>query len=375
MPSYRTRAPKKKKARAPPPRKGLPRDRRKLLRFVAAGSAKDYDRLAAAAKRLRDQRPPYVDPIALDQIARADKVAAVENVAATRQGDSSPFLDALSWVLEKVPLGNWSWPVAAAQSAIKAQRGGALTETDERYARLVGATYGGTAVRPYVVDHWQRQAAFDSEYCTVWDAPDGHRLITVRGTEGFADLTQDALLAMLGTTTDAISDDLLSILAATPRTTVVDLAAHSLGTALALDAYKSPAIYNRIHETFLYNPAYSPLVRGSADAYERDSSVRYFVNLHDLASMGSFGHRSPANAVFRTTGTISSAHELAQWQGSGIHSQHFRSPASTTHHATVAVYGQDPGAPKEESNVAANPPPELAAEPVPQVAFDFSLDD
>ena len=115
-------------------------------------------------------------------------------------------------------------------------------------------------------------------------------------------------------------------------------------------------------------------MRGSADAYERDSSVRYFVNLHDLASMGSFGHRSPANAVFRATGSIGTAHELAQWQGSGIHSPHFRSPAATAQHATAAVYG-DAQAFKEDAEAAEGP--ELAAATVPpiaQVAFDFSLD-
>ena len=206
MPSYRTRTPKpKKRSGGTRKHKGLPQDRRKLLQFVARGSVKDYERLAAAAKRLRSSRPPYIDERSLELLAQADKVAVVDEVQQSRQEHQSPFLEALSWLFEKIPLGNWAWPIAAAQSAIKSQKTGALNETDEQYARLVGATYGVPERRPYVLDHWRRQAAYDTEYCSVWDSPDNHRLIAVRGTQDAGDMLQDALLALLGHTSTNVS--------------------------------------------------------------------------------------------------------------------------------------------------------------------------
>ena len=47
------------------------------------------------------------------------------------------FSDALSWILDKVPLGNWLWPVAATQGALKAHKGDSENEVDAEYARLV----------------------------------------------------------------------------------------------------------------------------------------------------------------------------------------------------------------------------------------------
>ena len=35
-----------------------------------------------------------------------------------------------------------------------------------------------------------------------------------------------------------------------------------LGAALALQAYSNKTVYDKIHETNLYNPAYSPFLRG-----------------------------------------------------------------------------------------------------------------
>ena len=87
-----------------------------------------------------------------------------------------------------------------------------------------------------------------------------------------------------------------------------------------------------------YNPAYSPLLQGSADAYERDSNVRYFINTNDLVSMGSFGHQAPSNVVFRSAG-ITDAHALAQWQGSGAYQDPiYHSPPETRVHAHKAVF-------------------------------------
>ena len=345
MPTYKTRAkrPQKKKPVGRGTKKGMPQDSRKLLRWAGRGSVKDYTRLAEAAKKLRHTLPAFIDGEAFEKLLRVDRLLMIEEIQAAEQHDLSAgaFLDAVSWVLDKVPWGNWLWPVSAAQSAIKAQKGDALNEVDEQYARLVGATYGPTDNRPYVIDHWRRQTQFDSGYISVWDNPDGHRVICIRGTEGGVDIAQDALIALIGTSTDAVGREILSILAATPESVVVDLAAHSLGTSLALASYGGQqSTFDRIHETYMYNPAYSPLVRGTSDAYEGDSSVRYFINLNDLVSMGSLGHDAPSNVVFRSEGSPLSAHKLAQWQGSGVHTPQYHAPPEGRVHAHKAVFGE-----------------------------------
>ena len=367
--------------------KGMPKDPRKLLRWAGRGTVKDYTRLAEAAKKLRNSLPAFIDGVAFEKLTRVDRLLMIEEIQASEQHDLSAglFLDAVAWVLDKIPWGNWLWPVTASQSAIKAQKGDGLNEVDEQYARLVGATYGPLEDRPYVLDHWRRQVQFDSKYISVWDSPDGHRVICIRGTEGGIDIAQDALIALIGTSTDAVGSQLLSILAATPESVVVDLAAHSLGTSLALAAYGgSGSTFDRIHESYLFNPAYSPLVRGTADAYERDSSVRYFINLNDAVSMGSYGHRSPSNVVFRSEGSVLTAHKLAQWQGSGVHTPQFHAPPETRVHAHKAVFGRQ--APEEDLGLVlkedyvgtgGEDPPSAdadAEEPLDQVPFDFGAD-
>ena len=228
----------------------------------------------------------------------------------------------MNWLLDKVPFGNWIWPISAAQSSINSLKGDGLNEVDEQYARLVGATYGPIEERPYVVDHWKRQVQFDSSYVSVWDNPDLHRLVAIRGTQGTGqDIGEDILVGITGRSTNVIGNELLQILAATPESVTVDLAAHSLGTSLALESYKDRTIYNAIHETYLYSPAYSPFLRGATDAYERDENVRYFINTRDAVSMGGLGHRAPANVVFRSSGNPISAHKLAQWQGSSAYQE------------------------------------------------------
>ena len=69
----------------------------------------------------------------------------------------------------------------------------------------------------------------------------------------------DINIARWGTTVDAVGRDLQNILDDTEPSRIVDVGAHSLGTVLALEAYKNnPDLQNRIHITRLYNPAYNP---------------------------------------------------------------------------------------------------------------------
>ena len=102
----------------------------------------------------------------------------------------------------------------AAQSAINAQKGDSLNEVDEQYARLVGATYKSVEQRPFIIDHWRRQVDFDSEYVSVWDSLDGHRLIAVRGTSGTGtDIGEDILVGITGSSTNLIGNRLLEVIA------------------------------------------------------------------------------------------------------------------------------------------------------------------
>ena len=344
MPSYKTRRsdkPAKKKARKYAKR--LPLDPTKRLRWAARGTVKDYERLRELAKRARASLPAHFDRDAFERLLHVDRLTMIEEIQAAEEHNISAgwFLASVNWVLDKVPFGNWIWPVAAAQSAINSQKGDGLNEVDEQYARLVGATYGSVDERPFVIDHWKRQVQFDSAYISVWDNPDQHRLIAVRGTQGSGlDIGEDILVGLTGRSTDLISKELLQIVAATPEGVVVDLAAHSLGTSLTLQAYGNKTVYNAIHETYLYSPAYSPFLKGLTDGYERDENVRYFINTRDVVSLGGMGHRAPSNVVFRSGGNPISAHNLAQWQGAYSYQEPiYHAPPETRVHAHKAVYG------------------------------------
>ena len=119
----------------------------------------------------------------------------------------------------------------------------------------------------------------------------------------------------------------------------MDLAAHSLGTSFALEAFNADReTWDRVHETYLYNPAYSPLLRGSADSFEQTESVRYFINLGDPVSVGGIGHSGPSNVVYKQPGTKAGAfnHDLNQWQGSAEHHVQYNAPPERRVHAVHA---------------------------------------
>ena len=328
---------------------------------------------------MRHSLPAYIDGTAFEQLLHVDRLTMIEQIQAAEEHNVSAgwFLDAVNWLFDKVPWGNWLWPVSAAQATINAQKGDSLNEVDEQYARLVGATYGTIDERPYVIDHWKRQVEFDSSYVSVWDNPDGHRLIAVRGTQGTGqDIGEDILIGLTGQSTDVIGNELLQILAATPESVVVDLAAHSLGTSLSLQAYGDSTVYDGIHETYLYNPAYGPLVRGSSTAFEQDPNVRFFMNTRDVVSIGGLGHRAPANVVYRSAGNPISAHSLAQWQGSTSYQEPiYHSPPEARKHAHKAVFGpleRHVNEVNEDATGEGESAVELPAEqPAAPPAFDF----
>ena len=375
MPTYRTRTTGKKAARKQKYPKRLPRDPRKLFRWAARGSNKDYDKLRALARKARHSMPSHIDREAYGRLENVDRLLMIEEIQAHEQHDVSAglFLDAANWLLDKVPWGNWLWPVSAAQSTINAQKGDGLNEVDEQYARLVGATYGNIDDRPFIIDHWRRQVQFDSSYVSVWDNLDGHRLIAVRGTQGTGtDIGEDILVGLTGRSTNLIGSELLEIIAATPEGIVMDLAAHSLGTSLALESYGSNSIYDRIHETYLYNPAYSPFLRGKTDAYEKDAAVRYFINVKDVVSIGGSAHKAPRNVVYRSEGNVASAHKLAQWQGASSYQDPiYHAPPETRVHAhkqALQFVNELPEPPVPENTI----PVSAVTEPVGTAGtFDF----
>ena len=187
MPTYRTKTHgKKKPKRIRKFPKRLPKDPKKLFRWAAKGNDDDYAKLRKLARKARNSVPNTIDRNAYEKLTNVDRLEMIEEIQAAENHDVSAgfFLDAVNWLFDKIPLGNWAWPVVAAQTSINSLKGDGLNEVDEQYARLVGATYGNVEDRPYVIDHWRRQTQFDSEYISVWDNLDGHRLIAVRGTKG-----------------------------------------------------------------------------------------------------------------------------------------------------------------------------------------------
>ena len=143
MPNYRRRgkqanAAKRKKPKYP---KRLPRDPVKLLRWAARGTVKDYARLRDLAKKARASLPAHIDRAAFDRLLSVDRLTMIEEIQAAEEHNISAgwFLDAVNWLFDKVPFGNWLWPVSAAQSSINALKGDGLNEVDEQYARLATA--------------------------------------------------------------------------------------------------------------------------------------------------------------------------------------------------------------------------------------------
>ena len=316
MPLYKSRKLKKKQETERRVRHRLTRDRRKLMLWAVQGSLTDYDRLRSGAVEFAPAKPEYIRNDEVNKLEHIDRNKMLGAIQKDRKRGGF-FVDALSWLLDKIPFRKWSWSINLAQALLKPFKGSNLTEVDEQYARLVQAGYKDD--RPASREHWVRQPQFDSSYISVWDNPDGHRVVVVRGTKkSWTDVGEDALIAIRGAPLNAIGKELRKVVDATPRGTIMDLAAHSLGTSLALVAYNSdPEIQRRIHETYLYNPAYTPFSKSITDKYEKDDSVRYFINLGDTVSLGGLSNKGPSNVVYRTPRSLNPMknHVVQQWAG------------------------------------------------------------
>ena len=333
MPRYTTKRRRSVQRNVARIKKSVSRDRRRMLHWAARGTHADYDKLRKHAKKVVDRTPSYVDAAHVQDIA--DKGS--RRHLAERVHDSS-FLDSLAWLIDQVPGGSWNWIKQAAQGALKPFRGDDINEQDEVYALLLDQAY-----KDDPKDHmgqWVRVPELGSDYVQVFDSPDQHRYVAVRGTKLHGtwqelgnDLREDAGLAVGLDPTNIVGDELQRILDHTRPGTIVDVGGHSLGTSLIGKAFEeNPELQDRIQQTYLFNPVFSPLaLTGNAlDKFEADERIRWFIDLLDPVSIGNLGTAGPSNAVYRTNFSWNpiGPHDLAAW-GNGMELQDVTNQKST----------------------------------------------
>jgi hypothetical protein len=334
MPRYKSRsksraAREKKRIRAQ-----VPRDKRKLSHWAVRGTAKDYQKLRDHAAKHADTKPSYVTDRAVNLFKNATRRSLIE---ATHERDNHWFTDGLAWMLDKVPSGiGLNWVKKIGQSALKPFRGDSIDEVDMQYARLVDEAYKDEGSRDNAFEHWDRQSEFDSDYMSVYDNQDGHRFVAVRGTKmNMQDLREDMDIGIHGRPDNLIGSELKRILDNTEPGRTVDVGGHSLGTSLILTAFDNDdQLQNRVHQTYLYNPAVSPISteENVTQKYEHDERVRYFIDLLDPVSVGNLGEIGPTNVVYRTSYLNPlHSHQLSQWGGESGLTEHDDALLQTEH--------------------------------------------
>ena len=226
MPKYKTKKVRTAIRRRTASIKAVPRDKRQLLRWVRTGTPKDYEKLNKLASRKLLEVPEWVDMDTVKKLGKVGQIGLnkmVKDQKPERPSDEQAHYlggkfmhkvtDALSWLISEVGGGKDSpipWLGYLPQYALKPFRGEYETEVDTQYARLLSGGYKHVGNRPADVLGWKRVPKWDSRYVSVWDNPDGHRFIAVRGTD-FAhmhDVKHDISIARFGTTTDEIGPDL-----------------------------------------------------------------------------------------------------------------------------------------------------------------------
>ena len=317
MPKYSAKRVKKRARARKKATRGFTRDKRILKRWAVAGTHKDYAKLRRHAERQSDSAPSYVLPSTMEDLRSVDRRRMIELIHDEPHGGGM-FMDGLNWLLDQAPSGSWGWLSGLARAASKPWQGDSLTETDSEYAKLIDATYKED--RPELVENWRRLAWADGKYCSAWESADGHVVIAVRGTKPthWEDLAQDMRILGVGSPTDAVSQEFRRIMNSVGPDKTVDVASHSLGTSLTLVAYdQNPELYSRVHQTYLYNPAASPVNWGAniTEKFEQDPRVRFFISLSDPVSVGSLGNEPPANVVFRTGNILHplAEHDVGSW--------------------------------------------------------------
>ena len=316
MPRYQSRKKRVKARERKRVTAAVPRDKRKLAHWAVRGTKKDYANFRAHATKMADSRPSYVTDRAQETMENADRRSMID---ASMEHDNHWFTDGLAWLLDKVPSGiGLNWLKGLGQASLKPFRGDHLSEVDEQYARLVDQAYESKGERKDRFEHWHRQPEFDSDYVSVYDNADGHRFIAVRGTKmNTRDLSEDLGIAAYGRPHNLVGEEIRNVMDHTEPGRTIDVGGHSLGTSLILTAYDNDdTLQDRVHQTYLYNPAVSPLTTNVTQEYEKDDRVRYFIDLLDPVSVGSLGEAGPKNVVYRTSyKNPLHSHQLVQWGG------------------------------------------------------------
>ena len=317
MPKYNTRKKTAAKRERKRIRAQMPRDKRHLSHWAVRGTSDDYARFRKHVGQVRHTAPKYVDERALNELQNVSRRSMLGNLNKEPWGGGW-FSDGLAWIVNQIPdRWGWKWAKSLGNAALKPFRGDSLDETDQQYARLVNEAYKTDEDRDAQFEHWQHVPEFDSNYITVYDNEDGHRFIAVRGTKINArDLGEDVKIMAAGEPDNLIGEELRRILDHTAPDKTVDLGAHSLGTSLSLTAFQNDdTLQDRIHQSYLYNPAFSPFTENITDKYEADDRVRYFIDLSDVVSVGDLGSNGPSNVVYRNNWNPITAHKLVQWGG------------------------------------------------------------
>ena len=317
MPRYSSRkksAAKRERSRV---RAAVPRDKRHLTQWAVRGSDDDYARFRKHVADVQHRVPSYIEPHAMEMLGKADRRSMLAALHKEPWGGGW-FSDGLAWLIDQVPnVPGMSWAKGLGQAALKPFRGDTLDETDQQYARLVNEAYKAEDDRDEQFEHWQHVPEFDSNYVTVYDNEDGHRFVAVRGTKvNFKDIGEDLKIALQGEPDNLIGDELQNIADHTAPDKTLDVGAHSLGTSLVLTAFENnKELQDRVHQSYLYNPAYTPFAQSVTGRYEKDDRVRYFIDLSDPVSVGGIGSIGPKNVVYRNNWNFVTSHRLVQWGG------------------------------------------------------------
>lgn len=194
-----------------------------------------------------------------------------------------------------------------------------LSETQITMAQLVQATYQNKRLE--TVGQWTRIDDYDSRYGSIWKNPQGKYVLSVRGTKlNMRDIWKDMKIAAgSGSQRD---DELVKSLRKFNQdhpNARMSIAAHSLGTQIAMNGIKEVPVNGR--DVYLFNPASSPFQNKQIirDIIETpDKNIQYFLNKGDVVS-NYFSQNMTQDEINEKVfyGKFSrspvSSHVLAQW--------------------------------------------------------------
>ena len=166
-----------------------------------------------------------------------------------------------------------------------------------------------------------RDQSLSTKYLDVW--VDKHRvppyaLISVRGSKEAEDfVVDDVAIAASGRSRNLIETDLKRAVDKYADKFTVEVAGHSLGTALIAESLDSDrTLLSKIDRVDLFNPATSPVVNSVVSDYNQNDKVYYFENQADLVGLGQMLYSSPPkNLTMKAIHSLNPAtnHGIGQW--------------------------------------------------------------